>query len=85
MKPRTIERNFDSDSDSDSDDWSPDDEGATVDCPHCGREIFDAPLCPHCDRYVEDHTARMPRRPLWFWAGLIACLYVAYKWVMLQC
>lgn len=56
-------------------------EGATIDCPHCGREIYDGPLCPHCDRYVEEETAGVRRRPIWFWIGLIACGYVALQWL----
>ena len=41
-------------SDMDDDPDGPD----TMDCPHCGKEIFaDAEFCPHCAKYLSKEDA----------------------------
>ncbi len=75
-------------SDDDDDDWRDDEEWdadndePTVACPYCRQEIHeDAPRCPHCGRYISREDA--PRQPKsWFIIfGVIACLYVVYRWI----
>ena len=50
-----------SDDDFEDDDFAVDEfveHDATIDCPHCGKEIYeDAERCPHCERYLSDEDA----------------------------
>jgi uncharacterized protein (DUF983 family) len=56
------------------DDWEdeeyPDDaeEFGTIECPHCGEEMFeDAPQCPHCGQYLVRETGEFWKdKPLWY-------------------
>ena len=67
----------------DSDDWDATDEGegALIDCPHCGREIYDAACCPFCNEYVTDEAAVARPKPWWLVFGVVVCLFVIYHWV----
>ena len=52
---------------SDRDPDDAEDEGATVDCPHCGQEIYEsAEQCPQCRQYLSTEDAP-PRtsHPAW--------------------
>jgi len=70
----TVPRSFDEDG------WG--EEEATVPCPHCGREIHeDSQRCPSCENYVTEEDAPSGRKPWWLVAGVLACLYVVYRWV----
>ncbi|HYO23423.1 MAG TPA: hypothetical protein VEQ85_00580 [Lacipirellulaceae bacterium] len=72
-----------------SEEWSDgadsgDDDSSVVDCPQCGRGVYeDAPYCPYCDCDLEDHAAR-PRRRWWVILGLMACVYILYRWITLR-
>ena len=60
-----------------------DDEEPTVPCPYCRREIHeDAEQCPYCEQYISREDAPPARKPWWFVAGAIVCLYIAYRWIM---
>ena len=70
---------------SDMDDAESADEVDTVECPFCGKAVYEhAELCPHCHSYIsrEDATARPPRRGWVIWAGVIVCLAVVAWWVL---
>ena len=74
---------FDADEDDDSDDYEfeDDDEEPTIACPYCGQEIHeDAQRCPHCEQYISEEDAPMTRKPWWIIVGVIACLYLVYRW-----
>ena len=52
-------------------------------CPHCGRRILEeSERCPHCEKYLSREDAPYVRKPLWIWVGVIACLYVVYRWIV---
>jgi hypothetical protein len=60
-----------------------DDDGddSTIPCPYCRREIHeDSERCPHCERYISREDAPPARKPWWIVLGVIACLYVIYRW-----
>ncbi len=68
--------------DPEDEDWPDDwDDDPTIPCPQCGREILeDAERCPYCERYLSRDDAPRRRKPWWIVAGVIACLYVVYRW-----
>ncbi len=58
-----------------------DDEEPTFRCPFCRREILeDAERCPYCEKYVSKEDAPAARKPWWLVVGVVACLYVVYRW-----
>jgi hypothetical protein len=70
---------------SDDDDWSADSDGdgETVDCPSCGREIYDdAEQCPHCGEYLTEADRLGRGKPLWLVITAIVVLAaVVLAWV----
>ena len=59
------------------------DEGDTIDCPHCGRQMHeDAELCPHCGMYVTEEGPPARWWPWWMWIGLGGALFAVWRWVM---
>ena len=68
--------------DPDDADWPDEDEDEpTIPCPHCRREILeDAEWCPYCEHYLSREDAPPQRKPWWIVGGVIACLYVVYRW-----
>ena len=62
-------------------DWpEEDDEEPTIPCPYCRREIHeDSQRCPYCESYVSQEDAPS-RKPWWIIVGVVACLYVVYRW-----
>jgi hypothetical protein len=76
----------DSDNPDDQDedvDYSEDDDDLCFPCPHCGRRILEeSERCPHCERYLSREDAPPTRKPLWIWVGVVACLYVVYRWIV---
>ena len=73
---------WDDDVDEDVDDES--DDEATSPCPYCKRMVYDdVPWCPHCERYISDEDAPPQRKPWWIIVGVVACLYMAYRWVLM--
>ena len=66
--------------DPEDEDW-PDEDEPTIPCPHCRREILeDAERCPYCEHYLSKEDAPPERKPWWIVVGVIACLYVVYRW-----
>jgi hypothetical protein len=68
----------------DMDDAESNDEVDTVECPFCGKPVYEqAELCPHCHNYIsrEDPAARPPRRGWVIWVGVITCLSVLAWWI----
>jgi hypothetical protein len=58
-----------------------DNDEPTLPCPYCRREIHeDSVRCPHCERYISWEDAPPARKPWWIVLGVIACLYVIYRW-----
>ena len=58
-----------------------DDEEPVIPCPHCQREILeDAERCPYCERYLSREDAPPSVKPWWLIIGVLACLYVVYRW-----
>jgi hypothetical protein len=57
-------------------------EEPTVPCPHCRRQIHeDAQRCPYCEHYLSDEETTPGHKPWWIIAGVLACLYVVYRWI----
>jgi DNA-directed RNA polymerase subunit RPC12/RpoP len=84
MSRRTMDDEWDDDDadwrDSIDDDDS-DSEGSTVPCPHCNRPIPEDVLrCPYCGNYISDEDAPPARKPWWIIVGVLACLYIIYRW-----
>lgn len=54
----------------------------TLDCPYCGRAVYDqAQRCPHCGRYISREDA--PHRHVWWIViGGIAALAAVLTWVL---
>jgi hypothetical protein len=69
----------------DTDDTAGGEEGSTVPCPYCGKDIFDdSPRCPYCGNYISESDSPPSRKPWWIVVGVIVCLYLIYRWVTLQ-
>ncbi len=66
------------------DDWWDDDESAeTIECLHCGDEIYEeAEQCPHCGKYISREDAPAGQKPWWIVAGVVVCLYLVFRWIM---
>lgn len=71
------------------DDWDDDnsaedddaDEPATVECPHCQREVYeDAERCPHCEHYLSAEDRPPRAKPWWILLGFAACAWAIYSW-----
>jgi hypothetical protein len=67
------DRNDDTWNDDAVDAWdneSDDDASETVDCPHCGAEVYeDALRCPSCGEFISHSTSLFAGRP-WWWIAL---------------
>jgi hypothetical protein len=58
------------------------DDDLCIPCPFCGRRILEeSERCPYCEKYLSKEDAPYVRKPWWIWLGVIACLYVVYRWV----
>jgi hypothetical protein len=84
---RDDDRHDDPDSDDDWENPEPpdydDDEEPCIPCPHCQREILEeSERCPYCGHYVSREDAPPRRKPLWLVIGVVACLYVVYRWIV---
>ncbi len=68
--------------DPEDEDWpDDDDEEPTISCPYCHREVLEeAERCPHCEHYISKEDTPPERKPWWIILGVIACLYVVYRW-----
>jgi zinc-ribbon domain len=59
------------------------DDDLCVPCPYCGRQILEeSERCPQCGRYISKEDAPPTKKPLWFLVGVVACLYVVYRWIV---
>jgi hypothetical protein len=68
--------------DADIDDEADDD---TIECPHCGRDVYEAAQrCPHCGNYLseEDAPRRATRRPWWILLAAALALLAVMTWVL---
>ncbi len=84
---RDVAPDDDNDDEVDWEDLEPpdyeDDEEPCVPCMHCKREIHeDSERCPYCGQYLSREDAPPTPKPLWIVIGVIACLYVVYRWVV---
>ncbi len=71
------------DDDWDDDPGADDDSEPTIPCPYCRKEIHEDSLrCPYCEQYISEEDAPPGRKPWWLVLGVIACLYVVYRWVV---
>ena len=80
-----VEHDYDPDEvdDGDYDSDEDDDDDLCIPCPFCGRRILEeSERCPHCEHYLSKEDAPHERKPWWIWLGVIACLYVVYRWIM---
>jgi predicted nucleic acid-binding Zn-ribbon protein len=51
------------------------DDDNTIDCPHCGRAIYDDSVqCPHCGNYLSEEDSPTEKRPLWIVIGFILAI-----------
>jgi hypothetical protein len=73
----------------DEDDWdedeygSGDEEGDTIPCPYCRRDIHeDSVRCPYCEQYLSQEDAPAGPKPWWLIVGVAACLAAALWWVV---
>lgn len=80
----------------DPDEWEPDDDDdwqdssdddsddeSTVPCPHCDEPIpEDVSRCPYCENYISAEDAPPSRKPWWIIVGVLACLYIIYRWTV---
>jgi len=61
------------------------DDDCCVPCPYCGREILEeSEQCPHCEHYISREDAPSARKPIWILVGVVLCLYVVYRWIVLK-
>jgi hypothetical protein len=59
-----------------------DNDKSTIPCPYCRREIHEqSQRCPCCEQYISQEDAPPGRKPWWLIAGVVACLYVVYRWI----
>jgi hypothetical protein len=70
----------------DDDPWDDDDANGdddTLPCPHCRRAIYeDSQRCPHCGNYISEEDVAPARKPWWIILGVLAVLYVVYRWIV---
>jgi DNA-directed RNA polymerase subunit RPC12/RpoP len=78
------EGDWDTGADSEADDLGPsEDEDDEIPCPYCGREIHeDSVRCPYCESYISKEDAPPARKPWWIILGVVACLYVVFRWIV---
>jgi predicted RNA-binding Zn-ribbon protein involved in translation (DUF1610 family) len=68
--------------DSWDDEVPPDDDDLTVECPHCGQQIYEeSERCAYCEKYISDEDSPPTRKPWWIIVGVLVCLYVVYRWI----
>lgn len=73
-----LDDDWDDDSEADADLRDEDDDGPTVPCPFCRREILeDTPRCPHCERYLSPEDFARRSKPLWVMITAAVCLAIA--------
>jgi len=64
-------------------DTSPDEQDATIDCPHCGAQIYDnAEQCPKCGTYLANEDAPVKLPPLWILLGVAICILIVIAWML---
>jgi hypothetical protein len=69
------------DDDPDTDEGNDGDD--TIPCPYCRRDIHeDAQRCPYCGSYISREDSPPGRKPWWIILGVVACLYVVYRWIV---
>jgi predicted nucleic acid-binding Zn ribbon protein len=66
---------------SDMDDDAGDEFAETVECPNCGRDVYDqAEQCPKCGAYLSREDSRH-KRPVWLvWTALVLLAMIIYFW-----
>ena len=59
-----------------------DDDDRLIDCPVCGKSIYEeAEQCPKCGTYLDGTDAPPQRRPLWIGLGVALCLLIIFFWI----
>ena len=62
--------------------YGEEDDDLCIPCPYCGRPILEeSERCPYCEHYLSKEEVTPARKPIWIWLGVVACLYVVYRWI----
>lgn len=79
MTPRDNISDDEGPSDDEIEAFDDEDDADVVECPHCGREVYDdADRCPHCGMNVVRN--RFPRWPIWFIITVIIVILIVLGW-----
>jgi len=56
----------------------------SIECPACGREIYEgAEQCPRCGQYLsEEEETQRAGKPVWIWVGIILAMMGMLGWVL---
>ena len=44
--------------------------------------LEDSERCPSCERYISKEDLPVTPKPWWIIVGVMACLYVVYRWII---
>jgi uncharacterized membrane protein YvbJ len=67
---------------SDMDEDQGDEFAETMECPHCGRDVYDGvEQCPHCRQYLLHDHSHPSRKPHWIiWTAVVLLAIIIYFW-----
>jgi hypothetical protein len=64
--------------------WDDEEDGDTMPCPYCRREIHDDSVrCPHCEQYLSAEDQPRGHGRLFLTCALV-CLVLAVGWALLM-
>jgi endogenous inhibitor of DNA gyrase (YacG/DUF329 family) len=62
---------------------APEDQDATIPCPHCGEDVHDdAEQCPACGQFLSQEDAPAVSRPWWILVGVAICILIVIAWAL---